>query len=275
MITLKWSKFPGSDVASYRIFRAMIGFKAPIVNISGKDIVLRMNGNTPQTIAFNAMTIVDTINSVLIGGTAYTSNDGLSFFVRSNVRIAPGSVEIVGGAALADLGLTPVLITEKSDGQLIDTKVASVVVNAVETYVDEDGVLDDFYSVSTVSAMSVESLKTPWQQPIQSAGPICVIEGVIADLQGVRIADCEVRAEIVVPPESLSIAYITKDPITTISATDGRFSLPLLQGALVKLEIPEIGYSQMVTVPALSYVFLKDLKVDEAYAFDARPLGTM
>ena len=272
MITLKWSRFPESYITSYNVYRAIIGFKAPIVNIVGKTLILRMNGGTPQTIMFNTMSIVDTINSVLNGGKAYPSQDGFNFYVRSIIRQAPGSVEIMGGSALMDLGLSAKLITEKSDAMIIANPLANVNPNAAETFTDPDGVFEDFYAIASISPTSIESLKTPWQQPIQSAGPICVVEGLITDVQGVRIPDCEIIANLVVPPKNLQMAYITKEPVRTLTSVDGRFSLPLLQGALVKFEVPSIGYSQMVTIPSKSYIFMKDLLVDEDYAY---PTGTL
>jgi hypothetical protein len=270
VINLRWSRFPESDIVSYKLWRAIIGFEAPMVNVIGKTLQLKLNGNSLQTITFSTSDNVADINLVLNGGKAYLSQGGTHFIVRSDLRIAPGSIEIVGGTALTDLGLTAKLITEKSDGVHIASVVANPVLTTVEQYVDNDGILDDYYAISSINSLSVESLKTPWAQPINTAGPICVLEGVICNLQGVRIPDVQIIATLQTPPKDLSLAYITKTPITVISGIDGRFSLPLLQSALVKLEIPAIGYTRMVTVPDQSYIFIKDLLVDEDYTY---PLG--
>ena len=270
MITLKWARFPESDVVSYKVFRSIIGFSAPIMSLTGKTLVLKVNGSTNQTFTFSASPIVNTINATIVNGRAFLSDSGTRFIVRSNVRVSPGSVEIISGTALADLGLTPHLITERSESELLATVMANVIPTATEQYPDPDGVLDDFYAISSVSSLAIESLKTPWRQPIQTAGPLCVVEGTIADLQGVRIPDAEIIATLQVPPKSLTNTYITKDAIRTLSGPDGRFSLPLLQCALVKLEVPLLGYMKMVTIPKQSYIFIKDLLVDDNYTY---PIG--
>jgi hypothetical protein len=247
----------------------MIGFSAPLVDLTGLSLEIKINGGALQTFNFTGPMVVEAINTVIEDGQAYFAQGG-RFIVRSNARKAPGSIEIVGGTALTVLGLTPKLITERSDAELLGTVTANANASAMEAFNDHDGAIEDFYAISSINSVSAESLKTPWAQPIQTAGPVCVIEGVIADLQGVRIPDAEIIATIQVAPKNLSMAYITKEPIRTRSGPDGRFSLPLLQCALVKLEIPAISYMQMVTIPKASYILIQDLLVDENYTY---PIG--
>lgn len=263
MIMLKWARFPESDISAYRVYRSMIGFRAPLADLTGKDLVLKINGGNPQHFNFTGPSVVEAINSVITGGKASYSTDGIHFLLRSNMRQAPGSVEIVSGSAMAVLGLTPHLITERSEADFLGEFLASLDPNTSEQFSDNDGTLQDFYAVSSINSAAVESLKTPWQQAITTAGPLCVIEGIISDLQGVRIPDAEIIATIQVPPERLRMTYITKEPVRTLSSPDGRFSLPVLQGALVKLEIPQIGLTRMVTIPCKSYVLIQDILVDE------------
>lgn len=267
MIKLKWSRFPESDVVSYKIYRSIIGFKAPLADLTGKSLVLKINGGPSQTLNFTGPNVVEAINSVINHAQAYYCDDGIHFLLRSNLRQAPGSIEIVSGTALSLLGLTPRLITQNSESDVIGQITASVNSSAAEEFSDPDGVLDDYYAVSSINQASVESLKTPWQQPIMASGPLCVVEGIISDLQGVRIPDAEVIAIIQVPPEKLKMTYVTKGPVSTLTSPDGRFSLPLLQGALVRLEIPKIGYTRMVTIPDLSYILIEDLLVDENFIY--------
>ena len=269
MITLRWATFPESDTVSYNVWRSIIGFSAPLVDLTGLSLHIRINGGDVQYFNFTGPMVVEAINSVIEDGKAYFAQNG-RFIIRSNVRKAPGSVEIVGGTALGILNLVPKLITEKSDPELIASITANPDPTTMEVFYDHDGAIEDYYSISTINSISSESMRSPWAQPIQTAGPVCVLEGVIADLQGVRIPDAEIIATIQTPPKKLTMAYITKEPIITRSGPDGRFSLPLLQCALVKLEIPAIGYMQMVTIPERSYILIQDLLVDENYTY---PLG--
>jgi len=274
MNILKWAPFPTSNVASYRVYRSMIGFEAdtaPPNVVSGKTLILKMNGGANQTITFSGVTpIVNQINAVLNGGQAYLStvHAGMRFLLRSDVRSSPGSVQIVGGTALADLGLTARTITEKSEDLLIASVTALEDPEAIVTFEDEDGALQDFYAITTLDAQSNESLKTLYRQAVQFTGDICVIEGIVTDLQGVRYPDAEVTAQIIRFPHSTTKAsQVTREPITTLTGPDGRFSLPLLQGALVMFEIPVVGFSRNITVPKKAYEFITDILVDLDYRY--------
>jgi hypothetical protein len=172
MITLRWSSAAGVDVASYKIYRSIVGFKAPVLTpaeLNGLTLQLRLNGSATQTIAFDGTTAtVDLINSLISGGRAYLSAVDSDFFIfRSNTRTELGSVEIVGGTSLTLLGLTAREITTKSEDSL-----ASSVTDAGEdsfTYIDYDGASDDWYAITSVSSRGSESVKTDYIQPDESA----------------------------------------------------------------------------------------------------------
>lgn len=276
MITLRWAPFPEADVASYRVYRSIIGFsgiKADNVDIDGKSLELSFNGGNPQVFTFNATdSIVDTINDTIEGGRAYSSDNPDRFIVRSDIREGPGSVEIVSGSAMASFGISPKTITEKSDLVHITT-IASLEDPALMVeYIDPDGALYDWYAVSTLDSTGSESAKSNLLQPVTNTGPICVVEGIVTDLQGARVVDEEVRAKIIMVPEVTDTrAVITKDWVSTITNPDGRFSLPLLQGAIVKFEVPVTGLSRNIKVPEQAYEFLADIENDLDYRY---PLGT-
>lgn len=276
MITLRWAPFPEADVASYKVYRSIIGFKGIVadnVDIDGKTLELKMNGGALQVFTFDAISsIVDTINASIEGGRAYPSVEPDRFIVRSDIREAPGSVEIVGGTALSDLGLSVKTITEKSELLPIATVEALEDPTSTVEYDDLDGTLYDWYAVSTISSVGAESALSSLLQPVTNTGPICVIEGIVTDVQGARMVDEEVKAKIIkVPQATAAKASITTDWVTTITNPDGRFSLPLLQGAVVKFEVPAVGLSRNILVPEKSYEFLEDISVDLDYRY---PLGT-
>lgn len=278
-ITLTWSPFPEANVADYRVYRSMIGFVSPNVTTGGLDgltLQLKMNGGSLQTITFDATTpTIDKINATLQGGQAYVSFDPGQLLLRSDVRAAPGSVEIVGGTALSLLHESPRLITEKSEDMLLGTIPALVDPTATVTFVDHDGALQDFYAVTTLDSFANESLKTDYRQAILSTGSVCILEGLIADLQGVRIPDAKVVAKVISFPYSPSTpSHITLDPIATLSGPDGRYSLVLLQGAVVELQIVAVGFTQQITVPAAPFAFVSDLLSDDAARLTDNPLIT-
>ena len=273
MTTLRWAPFPGADVVSYKVYRSMIGFVAPVLTptaLSGKTLQLKMNGGTTQTITFDAVVPSFTkINATLTGGRAYPSvSDSQYFLLRSDIRSSPGSVQIVGGTSLVSFGLTPRLIQEKSEDTVIAQIAANPDPNVVMEYTDPDGVCQDWYTVTSVDSHGTESAKAPYRQPTSYTGPICVLEGIVTNLQGARMPDIEVIATLVKYPQEIGkCPQITLEPITVYTGSDGRFSIPLLQGALVEFDIPSVGFSRNVTVPAKAYEFITDLQVDLDYRF--------
>jgi hypothetical protein len=277
MITLRWAQYPEADVALYRVYRSIIGFRAPAVapaTMAGLTLQLKMNGGSTQTITFSgSQPLVDQINAVLTGGRAYGSLlDSGYFFVRSDLREAPGTVVIVGGTALSLLGLTARTISQQSEDTLVSTIAAPVDPDEVVEFEDSDGALQDFYALTTSDSVGNESLKTSYRQPVASTGKLCVIEGIVSNLQGVRMVDAEVKATLVKFPHSPETAnYITLEPITTLTGPDGRFSLALLQGAIVQLDISALGYSHNIQVPEKAFALITDLEVELRYRY---PLNT-
>jgi hypothetical protein len=278
MISLSWLPYPEATIANYRIYRSLIGFSATLplpAALAGLTLQLAMNGGTTQTITFNGVQdAITVINATLQGGQAYPSTLApTTFIVRSNIREAPGSVQIVGGTALTLLAITSVrTITQLSENFLLATVPSLVDPTVPVTFDDPDGSLYDYYAVTSLDSVGNESLKTSWRQAITTTGPVCVIEGIVIDASGARIPDAEVRATPSnYPTDSGTGIQLAKEPIETLSDETGRFSIVLLQNTLVRIDIPCVGYSRNVTVPAQSYAFLTDLDVELDYQFNPDP----
>lgn len=275
MISLRWAPFPGADVTAYRVYRSIIGFAATLVDpsvVDGKDLELKIDGGSLQVISFSGTDpVADQINASLDGAKAFVSDDDTQILIRSNTREAPGSVEIFGGTALSDLGLVVKTYTEKSHDELVGEIQALSDPSEVVVFDDPDGVLEDWYAVTTLNSQGQESNKSPYKQATSTTGKVCVLEGLLTDLQGVRIPDAKVEAELVqFPHDTDAPSHISTEPVTTLTREDGRFSLPLLQGALVALKIPAVGYNRNIKVPEKAFEFITDLKVDLDYRY---PLG--
>lgn len=273
MNILRWYPFPGAlAITSYNVYRSIIGFKVPIMSplaMGGKTLKLRLNGGPTQTITFDGISsTVDKINETLVSGRAYLSAvDSNFFYVRSNLREAPGSIQIVGGTALLLLGLTPRTITAQSESVLAAVVSPLADPTLVIGYSDPDGSPQDFYAVSAVDA-SGESPLLQGIQPVSTSGNICVLEGIVVTLQGTRVPDALVTARLIASPQnSTDTSGITLAPVSTLTKADGRFSLPLLQLAQVFLEIPVLAFSKNIEVPAKDFEFVTDLLVDLDYRY--------
>ena len=285
MIKLKWYQYPGSNITGFKLYRSILGFTAPIVSLTGKTLQLKINGGATQSHTFNATSIIDQINANFLGIRAAMSlENNANFIFRNDVRVTPiGSIQIVGGTAVPDLGLTVRTITEKSEDQLLATIPPALNPDDAVTYDDPDGSVSDWYAISTVDNFSFESTKSAYKHPITSSGNLCVIEGIVMTLQGTRVSDAIVSAVVQVPPEPQNgeydpalalmsikpdpLANITKDIISTMSGVDGRFSLALLQGSIVKFECEAVGLSRMIRIPRTCFAYINDIKVDLDYIY--------
>jgi len=279
MNTLRWAPYPGADVAFYKIFRSIVGFRAPVVSpvlLDGLTLQLKMNGGPVQTITFDAMTApVLKINDTLQGGRAYPSIAvPNTFIVRSDIREAPGTVEIVGGSSLEIFELGPKILREKSEDEQIQVVVSPEDPDQLLTFQDPDGAIQDFYALATVDNLSNQSNKTAYKQPVLATGNVCVIEGIVTNLQGARMADQEVTAFLVkYPHASAAGAQVTVDPVTVLTGADGRYSITLLQGAIVQITIQSLGFSSTITVPPQPFAFITDLSVELDYQYPLSAIG--
>lgn len=263
MIVNRWLPFENAtNIVSFNVYRSIIGFTGKLgANVQGKTLQLKVNTETVQTITFGVDPILD-FNTQVEGGKAYLNYDQDGFIFRSDIREAPGFVEIVGGDAIPLLEVGAARrIEEKSEDELI----ANVLVDnrpATEFYEyrDNDGSLLDFYALTSVDDNDDESAKTAYVQPIQSTKPLCVIEGTLCNIEGARLVDQEVTYQVA----EYSVAVDERNsvgikPLSVRTTHNGRFSFAVIQGTDILLEIPAIGFSSVVCVPEQNFVFLNDL----------------
>lgn len=84
---------------------------------------------------------------------------------------------------------------------------------------------------------------------------VCQISGTILDVDSAPKAGVQVRATIKSTQQDqggqvAGAAGVTSSPITAVTGDDGTFTIQLLQGATVELEIPDIHLKKDVLVPA-------------------------
>lgn len=267
MVTLRWAPLPSAAITSYNIYRSIVGFQATIPDdsLDGLTLILSLNGHANQTFTFDSGDPVARINATIQNGIAVLSDDARSFFVR-----ASDEVNIIGGTALTLLGLSVRDITALSES----TFITNIPVNAdplvVLEYDDPDGLLQDYYAISTVDTNSSESNLTDFIQPMTATGPLCTITGLIVDSQGNRIVDTTITATIETMPQTVSGAGIITTPVTVRTDSAGRFRLPLLQGALVRLEVPVLRYARVIKVPTTSTADFLTLPINRSYQFNDR-----
>lgn len=270
-IRLRWALLPDAEVQNFKIHRSIIGFQtegeAPFGLVPGDTLVLRVNSENSQEIEFDGdyepEDLVTFLDDKLEGASVYKSFYDDTIYVRSDLRSSPGFIQIVGGSALSKMGIEPRTISEKSE-----THPIGFLDGLMTQFEDEDGVIEDFYGISTIDGLGNESTVTSLRQSVGMSGPICVIEGKVLNLQGQRVPDVKVSAKIVTRPQTTDgHSAITKDKVHVLTGEDGRFSLPLLQKAQVIFEIDDTRISDPIEVPEASFVYFDDLPIYENYRF--------
>ena len=92
----------------------------------------------------------------------------------------------------------------------------------------------------------------------------CDVTGIICNIDGSAVEGAQIRAtvkstEVDQGGQVASGAGITSEKISAISQSDGTFSLMVIQGATILLEIPEINLKKEVVIPAQATVDFVDL----------------
>lgn len=263
MIVNRWLPFDNAtNIVSFNVYRSIIGFTGKIgVNVSGKTLQLKVNNDTVQTVIFGSDPVLD-LTTQVDGGAAYLNYDQDGFLFRSDIREAPGFVEIVGGDAmpLLEIGAARLISEKSEDGLIANVLVDNRPSTEFYEYRDNDGSLLDWYALTSLDNNDNESAKTAYMQPIQSTKPLCVVEGTLCNIEGARLVDQDITYSIaenavgVGDRSSIGVA-----PLFVRTTHNGRFSFAIIQGVDILLEIPSIGFSSVVSVPNQNFVFLNDL----------------
>jgi hypothetical protein len=82
----------------------------------------------------------------------------------------------------------------------------------------------------------------------------CVLVGLIEQADGTAARDVTIRATIRTTEEDQSGQFaddsaVTSDPVVAFTGDDGRFSLPVPQGATMLLEIAAVNLRKYIAVP--------------------------
>ena len=93
---------------------------------------------------------------------------------------------------------------------------------------------------------------------------ICTVTGTVCNLDGTPNSDVQVRATIESTlvdqgGQLVSGAGITSGQVIAFTGDDGVFSIDLVQGARVLLQIPSINLRKIILVPAALTAALEDL----------------
>lgn len=276
-VCINFFPLSNASISRYGVYRSVIGFEGDVVapsTVDGKSLQLSVNLGPTQTVIFDSSTpIVDKMNSYFVGGHAVASVSNQTRFIwRVDGGSSPGVVQILGGTALADLGLTAGTYSKESKSYLVTyvNPTADDDIYGVE-FCDPNGTIYDSYRVTTIDLSNEESKPTEYVSPTDSTGKVCWVYGVVSDVSGARVPDAEVSARILEIPQSVtSPTFIDNSVVSTRSNAQGRYEICLLQDALVELSIPSIYYTRQIRVPSQNRAAVTEIPVDRDYQY---PLG--
>lgn len=259
---LRWYNYGTTPPTSFNIYRAVTGLvvEFPGGLVSGDKLVFSATSPTIQTIAIGSVAIdsvVALINAKAKGIVASKSTSGDKLYLRCTAE-AGAKFKLLPCDFSYNTEQDARIIGPAMEYELIDS-IPYVSGQDAYEYADNTGHPLDWYHITTVTG-AVESEASLDFQAIQDDG-LCIVEGQIVNLSGRGVFNSEVSVKIIVPvqEDTARNQAISQNSISTISDHMGRWRLPLLRSQQVLLQIPAIGYNQVVTVPDQDFVLFKDL----------------
>lgn len=251
MIELKWQAFNDADCDAFRIYRSIPGFTLTFpLTLAGTELKIQVTSPDLQVISITLNTAVGVageINAAIKGATATVSDSGTQVFVRINATKNPRMV-LKSCTFASAAGLAPGVIVPESSWEFI-TAIPRVNNTFDYDFTDPDGAYSDSYRLTTITGL-VESAPSIIKRPVIALPPLCVLEGRILSGDNRPLQNAIVRAKPQIPEDcvdgSLVAHGVTQEQRTD---TSGRFSINLLQKHVYLLEIPAIGYNEVVDVP--------------------------
>ena len=268
--TLRWCLLDNFESDEFQIYKSFTGFvtanQAPFGLSKGDALKLKINNQKVQSIRFDREyaigDLIDLLNEGFEGLEVSKKSDSDQLIFRSKLSCEDSFIEVFGGSALSKMGLTKGTYSQNGDFSLWAT-----VTGDTSEYADPDGDLNDLYYITNVKDSNIYK-NTTIMGPSKVHGEICVIEGFLYSLNGTRVADVEVRAKIVCPPENyFPGGYIQEEYVSYLTDESGRFSLPVLRGAKILFEIHKARVSDPVQVPGQPFVFFDELDIYGDYKF--------
>lgn len=260
---LRWYTYLDTNAGFFRIYRAITGISANFPNSlrHGDQLVFAATSPTVQTVTLTGgdiNTVIADINRQGKGVYATKNAAGTKLFIRCTATREP-RFKLLRCSFATKTGQVIRTVGPRSE-YLFLSEVEHVSGQYDYTLQDQDGQDNDWYYLTTVKN-NLESLPSLALKPIRSVGETCSIVGRIMTLRNEPIPGAEISASMMGPASSnpADESLVSEEKITCLSDEEGRWSVAVTKGQLVLLEIPTIGYNEVIRVPDLAYVLFKDL----------------
>jgi len=273
MINLNWFTYENADCDSFNIYKAVTGLVVAYPNalVIGDTLKFSATSPVPQEITLTAVdinSVIAKINSLGKGVLASRNISGDKLYIRCTAK--SGAKFILRPCLFAThTTQTPRIVTPGLEFTLV-ANVARTTGVFDYTYEDASGDQLDLYRLTSVKGAD-ESLPSVTLTPSIPSPALCLLEGRITDASNHPVVGIKVSAEVRIDPAMIDRAVLTQGTITTATDEYGRFTLSLIQQQAYLLQIPAVGYNEVVIMPEQSVVNLIDISPTLAHLFS--PFG--
>lgn len=262
---VQWFPYLDADAEKFTLYRAITGIKVPFPSdlVAGDRLVFAATSPTQQTVVFssgNINTVIADINAQGKGIRARKSSDGSQILIRCTAK-NNARFKLMKCSFAEKAGITPRTVAPRTEFYSV-AEIEAVPGQTLYTYNDVDGDPEDWYRLTSTSTDCEESLPTQAMKAIGSNGETCTIDGRIMGLNNEALAGLEVSAELMgeTAYNAADLSEVSEAEIVTYTDELGRWYLALTKNQLVLLDIPSIGYNEVIRVPDQAYVLFSDLK---------------
>ncbi|NBO56173.1 MAG: hypothetical protein EBU84_16640 [Actinobacteria bacterium] len=264
---VQWYTHLDATIFYSTLYRSVTGlyFQFPDNIAIGDKLIFAATSPVIQTVTITNTTIEGVaadINKQGKGVKATVSYDCQHLFIRCTAK-NNAKFKLLKCTFATKAGQAPRTVMPRTEFHKIRDFYATVNTHTY-TYYDSEGEPDDWYRLTTTSLPPhcEESLPTQSMKAIASSGDACTVDGRIQSLDTEDLEGREVSAEVMgntaFNPNDQSA--ISEEKITTYTDELGRWALSLTKNQLVLLEIPSIGYNEVVRIPDQAYVLFTDLQ---------------
>lgn len=243
--------------ATYPVMDGTVSSPFPALN--GEDLVLKVNGGVEQTLVFasaNPVSITNVISEINGGLTNLTASDNGSGQLRLTGTLAgtAGTIEIVSGAALADLGLSQDIAHGKDPHIGIQSGVSTY------SFSDLSGAASYWYRTRYYNLTN--GTFGGWSDWLQgstgttlASGSLIIGKAKLANIDGVAISGAKITLVNVFSPlisDSYFISGRSKQIETDIT---GLAETTLVKGSILDLILEGTSIVRRIQVPSTGSEF--------------------
>lgn len=262
---VQWFTYDNANAEKATVYRSITGLRARYTGdiVAGDKLIFAATSPKVQTITFtngDIDAVVAAINAQGKGIRATRSDDCRYILIRCTAKANP-RFKLMRCQFATKTNEAPRTIAPLSEWHRVEEKYLNPNQHTY-TFYDVDGSIEDWYRITTTEpGCPDESIPTYPMKAMGANAENCTIVGRIQGLDNEDLEGKEVSAEIMGTHgvNTADLSEVSEEKVTTYTDEYGRWALSLIKNQLVLLEIPAIGYNEVIRVPDQAYVLFTDL----------------